>query len=74
MAPCHGALENLGYSQATELVREFVHYAGDQGYADPEDVHNEVVWFMLFMRRRRLTRGTGKHGLPSGWKYSDIMS
>ena len=68
-----GKMENLGYSQAADLVREFVRYARDQGYADLEDVHNEVVWFMLFMRHRPLTHGTGKHGLPSGWKYSDIM-
>lgn len=66
-------MKNLSEAQAKSLVRDFVRHEETVGYRDPADIHNETVWFMLFMRGSFLSYGTGLQTLPSGWKYHDIQ-
>ena len=65
-------MKKLSETQAKDFVRNFVQHEKTIGYMDARDVHNEVVWFMLFMRGRSLPYGTGPQTLPSGWRYNDI--
>ncbi len=65
-------MKNLSDTEAKSLVRDFVRHEETLDYRNSRDVHNETVWFMLFMRSCFLPYGTGLQTLPSGWKYYDV--